>query len=1351
MRLSFKILFGFISSILFLTLFFTNSASATAYTLSGRISDSSGANIAGATIDVLEAGTNSNVGSTVSNSEGNYTIVVSGGTYNIKVTPPAGSNFSSAVALSRDISTNTILNFILVPAGTVTLNGNVYDSLGNPLANQIVSLQTVGGTQATATTTATGSYSLEASSGTYTLTISGDNNDFSLNVPQRYELIKDNYSLTESTLLDITVPAKRVDLHVQDASGNPVTNVQLKAGESNYQFNYINDNGLPIGGNVNASGRSHYGYTAGGPTTDASGNVTLWLLPTNSSHTYTFIATPPSGSNFTTTSLNNVPLTSDSNLTITMQQPVTLSGHIYDSLGSPLPNQTVYLQTSAGSQTTSTSDASGNYSLQVAPGDYTIGVSAQTNNSLLVAPQYYKITASYSMSQNRILDITIPAKKVEIHVQDASGNPISDVGVKAGESNYQFNNINDGGLTIAANIVNASGTSNYGYTAPAPKTDASGNVTLWLLPTNSSHTYTFIATPPSGSTYQITTSSNIPIIEDSNQVITMMQPVTLNGNVYDSLGNPLANQIVSLQTVGGTQATATTTATGSYSLEASSGTYTLTISGDNNDFSLNVPQRYELIKDNYSLTESTLLDITVPAKRVDLHVQDASGNPVTNVQLKAGESNYQFNYINDNGLPIGGNVNASGRSHYGYTAGGPTTDASGNVTLWLLPTNSSHTYTFIATPPSGSIYQTFTLNNITVTSDKTEIVSLQYNHDTPVTTASVETLTARGTYSNPATVILSATAASGYTVANTYYKIDGGAQQTYTSPFTVSGEGDHTVEYWSVDNSGVPEAKKSKTFTIYVNKPPHVDPLDDAFINKGGTFSTTGSFTDLDSTSWSATVDYGEGAGPETLTLNGNNYSLSNQYEVAGIYTVTVVVRDDEQATGTTMATVTVNAPPQIVSLSDSEINYQDDFIKSGSFTDSDSTSWSATVDFGDGSGEQNLVLNGKDFTMDHLYPAVGTYTVTIKVTDNQGAIDTETFTVKVNAPPHINPLSGSVINEGGTYSENGSYADVDSASWTGTVNYGDGSGVQTLSLNSDKTFSLSNLYKDNGSYQVTITITDNQGAIGTKTVTITVNNASPSVGSITATPSPAHLNELVTANAAFSDLGVLDTHTATWNWGDGTTTAGSVTETNGSGSVSGSHTYTSFGTKTIILTITDNDNGSGNNTVSHTVVKQITVLDPARVWISKETLGIGLRADLLAEVYKDNTLVSSGQLNSVDLGNLGGSFANASLQTIPFNSFSPVDFPSGSSLKVKVSARNACSGSLRNSGTFTLWLNDSAANSRFGATVGTTGSNYYLLTGFNLGTSAGSGPQQSINVAAGVQCSPFKPFGTWTITPGAY
>ncbi|MGJ0515824.1 MAG: PKD domain-containing protein, partial [Methylomicrobium sp.] len=123
-----------------------------------------------------------------------------------------------------------------------------------------------------------------------------------------------------------------------------------------------------------------------------------------------------------------------------------------------------------------------------------------------------------------------------------------------------------------------------------------------------------------------------------------------------------------------------------------------------------------------------------------------------------------------------------------------------------------------------------------------------------------------------------------------------------------------------------------------------------------------------------------------------------------------------------------------------------------------------------------------------------GVYTVTVAVTDDNGGSGSDTVQVTVNnVAPAVNAGADATANEGAAFSQSGSFADPGADTWTATVDYGDGSGVQALAL-SGKTFTLNHVYADNGVYTVTVAVTDDNGGSGSDTVQVTVNNVAPTI-----------------------------------------------------------------------------------------------------------------------------------------------------------------------------------------------------------------------------------------------------------------
>jgi PKD repeat protein len=206
-----------------------------------------------------------------------------------------------------------------------------------------------------------------------------------------------------------------------------------------------------------------------------------------------------------------------------------------------------------------------------------------------------------------------------------------------------------------------------------------------------------------------------------------------------------------------------------------------------------------------------------------------------------------------------------------------------------------------------------------------------------------------------------------------------------------------------------------------------------------------------------------------------------------------------------------------------------------------------------------------------------------VKVTDDDAGVGSDTVKVKVNnIAPVVYAGPDAIIDEGSTFTSSGAFSDPGVESWLATVDYGDGSGVQPLAL-TEKRFSLSHVYADNGTCTVRVVVKDSDGGVGSDTAKVIVNNVAPTVGEITAPLGPVQVNTSISATADFADLGVLDTHTAEWDWGDGSTSPGAVDETGGS--ASGNHTYTTAGMYTVMLTVTDGDGGSGQSTFQYVIV----------------------------------------------------------------------------------------------------------------------------------------------------------------------
>jgi hypothetical protein len=144
---------------------------------------------------------------------------------------------------------------------------------------------------------------------------------------------------------------------------------------------------------------------------------------------------------------------------------------------------------------------------------------------------------------------------------------------------------------------------------------------------------------------------------------------------------------------------------------------------------------------------------------------------------------------------------------------------------------------------------------------------------------------------------------------------DGTPAQTYTFPAGSGGrrvsvshryrdEGTYAIALSWHDPLG--PANQATLAVTVLDVAPVVRAGADATAKEGVVFQRRGWFADPGADTWTATVDYGDGAGAQPLALDGQHFVLGHEYQAKGTFQVVVTVRDDAGGIGTASFIITV-------------------------------------------------------------------------------------------------------------------------------------------------------------------------------------------------------------------------------------------------------------------------------------------------------------------------------------------------------------------------------------------------------------------------------------------------------------
>ena len=362
-------------------------------------------------------------------------------------------------------------------------------------------------------------------------------------------------------------------------------------------------------------------------------------------------------------------------------------------------------------------------------------------------------------------------------------------------------------------------------------------------------------------------------------------------------------------------------------------------------------------------------------------------------------------------------------------------------------------------------------------------------------------------------------------------------------------------------------ARATDQAAVTVNAPPVANAGDDVTGTSGVAVELDGSASrDPDGSVTVWRWEFGDGT-------EARGAQVSHAWAVPGTYLVRLTVTDNRGAEASDLALAAIdvvpsgNRPPVADAGADQVVQAGEEVVLSGAGSDdADGEIVGFAWDLGDGG-----VATGVEAR--HVYAAPGSYRVTLTVTDDAAATDSDTTTVRVNAPPTADagPDRDIVAGERALFDASGS-DDPDGRIVAYQWDFGDGS--------SDTGALAGHVYGAKGSYTVGLTVTDDDGASAQAQATVEVDEGGggpagnePPVADAGGDRSVNAGEEVVFSGAASDDAdGVIVSWL--WDFGDG-----------GAGSgLSAAHTYRRAGTFTVTLTVQDDARARAQDTAVVTV-----------------------------------------------------------------------------------------------------------------------------------------------------------------------